>query len=128
MRRSFSAILISLFVLSNISCASKMPDSYNQQTKTLYVLTDVVNSIGTLQMAAENAVPQKILKLNDARIIVQFCVDANTTIGQYPNGWYSIVNTAWLQAKAHLDQDELNKFAGAIAAFEIVLNSFSGGK
>jgi hypothetical protein len=105
-----------------------MPASYTTQTKQLYVLTDVVNSIGTLQTAAENAVPQNILPLKTARTIVSFCVAANTTIGQTPNGWYAVVNAAYASMKSQLTPDELMKFSGAFSAFELVLNSFSGAK
>src|ERR1035437_870721 len=95
-------ILSSVCVLSlfgAVACTSKMPATYTPQTKHLYVLTDVVNSIGTLQLAAENAVPANILPLPTARRIVQFCVIANQTIGQTPNGWYSTVNTAYQTMK-----------------------------
>lgn len=115
-----------LLVLS--SCASKMPTSYTPQTKQLYVLTDVVDGLGTLQTAAENAVPAKILKLSTARLIVQFTVAANTTIGQTPNGWYASVNAAYLQLKEDLPQSEIDNFQYAFDAFELVLNSFSGVK
>ena len=118
-------LLVAASISFNSSCVNKMPESYNQQTKQLYILTDVVNSIGILQLAAENAVSNNILTLSTARTIVQFCVDANTTIGQYPNGWYTIVNTAYIQLKAHLTLEELNKFSGSLFAFEIILNSFS---
>jgi hypothetical protein len=102
-----------------------MPATYTSQTKTLYVLTDVVNSIGTLQTAAENAVPANILPQNTARNIVQFCVDANTTIGQVPNGWYAVVNTSYIKLKAKLTPSELVSFGPALAIFEVVLNSFT---
>jgi hypothetical protein len=118
-------LIIVAALLSFTSCAAKMPASYTQQTKTIYVLTDVVNGIGTLQLAAENAVPANILTLNDARNFVQFCVDANTTIGQSPNGWYATVNTAYQKAKNHLTPDEVTKFSGALSAFEVVLYSFA---
>jgi hypothetical protein len=118
--------VICLSILGGATCASKMPPSYTPQTKQLYILTDVVNGIGTLQVAAENAVPAKILSVNSARVIVQFCVSANTTIGQTPNGWYTVVNTAYLQAKKQLTVDEQTKFSGYLIAFEIILNSFLG--
>lgn len=126
MKRFILAVALLSFSIVNINCVSKAPSSYTPQTKKLYVLTDVVNGVGVLQMAAENAVPQNILKVNSARIIVQFCVDANTSIGQAPNGWYAVVSTAYYRAKGQLSADELNKFGGYLAAFEVVLNSFSG--
>jgi hypothetical protein len=126
MKKIILSLAVCLSILPGYSCASKMPASYTPQTKKLYVLTDVVNGIGTLQLAAENAVPAGKLKVNSARIIVQFCVGANTAIGQSPNGWYNTVNIAYQYAKNQLTSDELNKFQVELAAFEIVLNSFAG--
>ena len=118
--------IICLSILSGATCASKMPSSYTPQTKKLYILTDVVNGIGTLQTAAENAVPAKILSVNSARVIVEFCVSANTIIGQSPNGWFSLVNSAYIQAKLKLTPTEVQNFSVYLTAFEIILNSFSG--
>jgi len=121
-------VLILLLSASFSGCTSKMPASYTTQTKQLYVLTDVVNSVGVLQLAAENAVPQNILPLATARRVVQFCVTANATIGQTPNGWYAVVNVAYTNLKSNLTADEVSKFGPALSAFELVLNSFSGVK
>lgn len=124
MKKAIS-LLFALTLVLSAGCTSKMPATYTQQTKTLYVLTDVVNGIGTLQMAAENAVPAKILSVNSARVFVQFCVLANTTIGQSPNGWYPAVNAAYQTAKKQLTATELQNFGGYLVAFELILNSFA---
>jgi hypothetical protein len=126
MKKFFSLFLVAIALTFSTNCTSKMPATYTQQTKTLYVLTDVVNGIGTLQMAAENAVPAKILSVNSARVIVQFCVAANTAIGQSPNGWYATVNTLYQTAKKQLTATELQQFGSYLVAFELILNSFSG--
>ena len=102
-----------------------MPATYTPITKQQYVLIDVVNGIGTLQLAAENAVPAKLLSVNSARIIVQFTVAANTEIGLAPNGWYAVVSVAYQAAKNQLTADEQQKFGGYLLAFEVVLNSFA---
>lgn len=125
MKRFFVTVAAVVCLVTVNGCTSKMPATYTQQTKTLYVLTDVVNGIGTLQVAAENAVPAKVLSLNSARIVVQFCVAANTAIGQSPNGWYATVNTLYQTTKKQLTADELQKFGGYLVAFELVLNSFA---
>lgn len=125
MKKLLLAITLTSSIIG-INCAAKMPASYTTQTKKLYVLTDVVNGIGTLQLAAENAVPAGKLKVNSARVIVQFCVGANTAIGQSPNGWYPTVNTAYQYAKNQLSAYELSRFQLELAAFELILNSFAG--
>jgi predicted secreted protein len=121
-------IILSIVCVSSLSlaaCAAKMPANYTPITKQQYVLTDVVNGIGTLQMAAENAVPAKYLSNNSARVVVQFCVDANYAIGQSPNGWYAVVSVTYQAAKNQLTADEQQKFGGYLLAFEVVLNSFA---
>lgn len=121
-------ILAAVLVLSAASCVAKMPATYTPQTKTLYVLTDVVNSLGILQVAAENAVPNNVLSLATATRIVQFCVASNSTIVQYPNGWYATINTAYIKLKLSMTPNELSKFSSELAVFEVVLNSFNGLK
>jgi hypothetical protein len=125
MKKIILSLAVCLSIFSVAACAAKMPANYTPQTKQLYILTDVVKGIGVLQLAAENAVTQKILSINSARVIVQFCVDANTTIGQTPNGWYTSVNTAYQLAKNRLTLDEQTKFGGYFIAFELILNSFA---
>ena len=117
--------ILTVIILAQLGCTANAPPSYTPQTKQLYVLTDLVNGIGELQLAAENAVPANILPLTTARKIVQFCVVANTTIGQAQNGWYNIVNTAYINLKATLTQEEIDNFSYAFQAFEIILNSFN---
>lgn len=92
--------------------------------RNAYNLTQLVNAIGILQTTAENSVPNGVLKVNTARIIVQFCVTANSTILQIPNGWYATVHAAYDSAKSQLTQEELSKFGFYLATFEVVLNSF----
>ena len=102
--------------------------------RTEFNLTKVVDALGTLQLAAENATKtidpktnKSILSVNSARKIVQFTVAANTTIGQTPNGWYAIVSKAYNEAKNSLSADELVKFLPWMNSFELVLASFNGG-
>ncbi len=116
-------IIVALLLATN--CASKMPATYTPQTKQLYVLTDVVNAVGELGLAAENAVPANILPLPVARAIVQFCLGANTTIGQVPNGWYATVNASYQQLKLAIGADNRNNFQYAFDAFDVILNSFA---
>ena len=125
MKKIILSLSVCLSILSIASCVAKMPANYTPITKQQYVLTDVVNGIGTLQMAAENAVPAKYLSNNSARVVVQFCVDANYAIGQSPNGWYAVVSVAYQAAKNQLTADEQQKFGGYLLAFEVVLNSFA---
>ena len=118
--------LISLLILSSACATTQNAPNLTPLAVTQYNLTQLVDAIGILQTSAENAVPANILPVNTARLIVQFCVTANTTIGQVPNGWYVSVNTAYLNVKLQLTPNELIKFGPYLASFEVVFNTFKG--
>lgn len=119
-------VFILILAASVVSCATQTSaPNLTPVARNAYNLTQLVNSIGILQTTAENSVPNNVLKLNTARSIVEFCVWANTTIGQTPNGWFATVKTGYTTMKNLLTQDELNKFGIYLTTFEVVLNSFN---
>lgn len=123
-KKLFIACALGIAVLcSNCATTQNAPNLTPAQINQ-YNLTTLVNAIGTLQTAAENAVPTNILKFNTARLIVQFTVGANTAIAASPNGWKATVGASYTYTKSQLTVDELNKFSIYLAAFETVLNSF----
>lgn len=119
-------LVICALGIAVLSCATTQnaPPTYTPTTINQYNLTQLSNAIGTLQTAAENAVPKAILNINTARLIVQFCVGANTAIATSPNGWKATVNTSYTYMKSQLSPVDLMKFNLEFAAFELVLNSF----
>ncbi len=123
MRKSLIPVLLLSLSLSSCATATNAPQ-LTPVARNAYNLTQLVDAIGILQTTAENSVPNGVLKLATARLIVQFCVDANTTIGAMPNNWYTVVKTAYGSIKSQLTPDELNKFGIYLATFETILNSF----
>ena len=121
--RSVPTLFLLGFLFSGCATTTNSPN-LTPVARNAYNLTQLVDAIGILQTSAEASVPNKVLPVNTARLIVQFCVAANTTIGQVPNGWVPVVKTAYATTKSQLTPDELNKFAGYLSAFEIILNSF----
>lgn len=125
MRKLVLSVLALLILTSSISCATAAnAPQLTPVARNAYNLTQLVDAVGILQTTAENSVPNKVLSLATARIIVQFCVDANTTIGSMPNNWYTVVKTAYGSVKSQLTPDELQKFGVYLAIFETILNSF----
>lgn len=119
-------LILLVLLASAVGCATAgNAPNLTPIARTDYNLTQLVDSIGILQTAAENAVPSNILKVNTARSIVEFTVWANTTIGAAPDGWYLTVKTGYNTMKSLLTPDELNKFGVYLATFETVLNGFA---
>ena len=118
-------ILAFLLSASAASCAtvSNAP-ALTPVARNAYNLTQLVDAIGILQTTAENSVPNNVLSVNTARIIVEFCVLANTTIGQVPNGWYATVKADYQVMKSQLSVEELKRFGLYLITFEVILNSF----
>ncbi len=114
-----------LLLLSLSSCATTAnAPQLSTQARAEYNLKQLVDAIGTLQMAAEGAVSKSLITQAAGVNIVQFCVDANSTLAQVPNGWYAIVSKAYLSAKGRLDPNDLTKFQPYFDTFELVLNTF----
>lgn len=127
MRRRASLVLL---VLLTANCGKNIPN-LTPEAQHKYTLTQVIDAIGALQMAAENAVVtvdhagNRLLSFASARRIVQFCVDANTAIGNSPNGWYSTVKSTYDTAKSQLTPQELTQFGSYLTTFEMVLATFA---
>lgn len=124
-KKLFIACALGVAVLCSGCATSKnAPPTYTPTIINQYNLTQLSNSIGTLQTAAENAVPKGILPVNSARLIVQFCVGANIAISESPNGWKTTVNKSYTYLKSQLSVADQMKFSLEFTAFELVFNSF----
>lgn len=127
-------ILLLSILLATSACASNATPANTPQltptARTEHNLTPLVNAVGSLQTAAENATTtvdngKPLLSVNTARKIVQFCVATNQALQQVPNGWYSAINTAYQSLKSSLSADELLKFGSYLFSFELVLAQFA---
>jgi len=121
-------ILIGLLIASSSACAKNYPPTYTADVKQKYILLDVINAIGILQVTAEEAVPKNIIPFDDARLIVKFTVFANLMISQTKVGWYATVQTAYAELKRDLPQKVLDDFGYAFTAFEAIFTSYLGNK
>lgn len=117
--------IILIALLSSCCATAGTAPNLTPVARNAYNLTQLVDAIGILQTTAENSVPNKVLSLPTARLIVQFCVTANSTIGQIPNGWWQSVSIGYKVTKSQLTPNELNKFGVYLSTFETILNSFS---
>lgn len=117
--------LILIILLSSACATAQNAPNLTPVARNAYNLTQLVDAVGILQTTAENSVPNGVLKVNTARLIVQFCVTTNTTIQQIPNGWFYIVTAAYTNTKQQLTSDELNKFGPYLSTFETILNTFN---
>lgn len=128
-------LLIPLLLILS-SCASTATTANTPQltptARTEYNLIPLVNAVGFLQTAAENATTtidtktnRPLLSVNTARKVVQFCVTTNQTLQQVPNGWYASINVAYQSLKSSLTPDELTKFGTYLSSFELVLVQFA---
>ena len=122
-------ILVLILVIGLSGCAPKniVLTPVAQQA---YTLDQVVNGVGTLQLAAENATITydtnglPLLSVNTARLVVAFCVAANQALGS--TGLVAGVKTAYTTLKGQFTSAELIKFGAALTIFEVVLNGFVG--
>lgn len=116
--------LILVLLLTSACATANNAPNLTPVARNAYNLIQLQNAIGILQTTAEASVPNHVLSLPTARRIVQFCVTANETILQVPNGWYPAVSTAEQDVKNNLTPAELQKFGLYFSTFETVLNSF----
>jgi len=120
-------LLLLALLLSTPACAtSQNAPQLTPQARTDHNLTPVVDGIGALQLAAENATTtldngKPILPVATARKIVQFCVDANTTLGTAGATWCATLGPAYRGMKHQLTTAEAQAMAPYFTTFEAVL-------
>jgi hypothetical protein len=118
----YSALLLSL-------AACHVPTSVvTPQGKAAYSADQVVIRVGELQSAAIQAQASGALPITTTRLIVQWCVNANTTLKQVPNGWQQTLTTAWTQTKSQIPATDLSNsaIAAAVSGVDVVLAALGG--
>jgi hypothetical protein len=134
MRKIILIPLCLIFLISFSDCANKNnAPQLTPAAVTAYNKTQFSDAIGSLQLAAENATTtidtktnKPLLKVNTARIIVQFCVGANKTLAASDTGWLASIQAAYQDAKSQLSPSELITFGPYLDTFEIVLSAVTG--
>lgn len=121
-------ILFGVLVLSLSACATKTSaPQLTPQARMDYNLKPVVDGIGALQLAAENATAtvgqngQPLLSMAAGRKVVQFCVDANVSLGTAGSGWCAAVSPAFIGLKNQLSAAELKAVSPYFTTFQAVL-------
>ena len=96
--------------------------------KTAYTADQIVIRVNELQNAAIQAQATGALPTSTTRIIVQFCVAADTTLKATPAGWGQTLATAWTQAKTSIPAADLANpvIAAAAAGVDVVLAALGG--
>jgi hypothetical protein len=89
------------FVLATclFSGCAKAPPTLSPEASKQYDATQIAVRVNRLMDAAIEAEANQSLPTATARIIVRFCVTADTTIAQYPAGYGPMVATAWKALK-----------------------------
>lgn len=114
------ALLVALLVTP---ACTPPPTIVTQPGKVAYAADQVVVRVNELQNAAIAANAQGQLPEATTRTIVQFCVAADTTLAQTPNGWQVTVQTAWASTKAALPPITNPAVVAAMGAVDVLLGS-----
>jgi hypothetical protein len=103
------------------------------QGKAAFTADQVVLRVGELQTAAIQAngtldpkTGKPVLDQATTRLIVQFCVDANTALKNAPNGWGKAVGAAWAKLKTQLPPVTNPAISSALSSIDVILAA-SGG-
>lgn len=76
--------------------AGCVPKNITTETgKKYYTANQIAIRINQLQTLVINLETQKILSVDTTRVIVRFCVTANTTLQQVPEGWGKTIYVLW---------------------------------
>lgn len=80
-------------------CAAKQYPTLDPTTQKQIDATEVAKRVNRLMDSAIAGEDAGALTRNQTRLIVTFCVDADKTLVQYPNGWGPTLATAWKTLK-----------------------------
>lgn len=124
--RLISSFIVLACVCGACATAGNAPQ-LTPEARTDYNLKPVVDAVGTLQLAAEEATVTKdsngnpLLPVATARRIVQFCVDADDVLAANHSGWCALVTTSYRTLKTQLSYSDLNTASTWFTTFEAAL-------
>lgn len=93
------------------------------QGQAAYKADQIVTRVNELQNAAIAANTSQQLSTDATRLIVEFCVGADKTLAQTPNGWQATVTIGWASLKASLPVITNPAVLAAIGAVDVLLGS-----
>jgi hypothetical protein len=127
LRFSASALFV-IGILMSEACIHTPTSVTTPQGKTAYTADQIVMRVGELQNAAIQAEASKALPTSTTRIIVQWCVNANTILKTVPEGWQQSISMAWITTKGQIPAKDLNNtaIAAAVAGVDVVLAALGG--
>lgn len=115
-----TAVLVSFSLLGAVACHP--PASIQTAPgKTAYTADQIVLRINELQNAAIQAEASGGLTTATTRLIVQFCVSADTALKNSPNGWQPTVSAAWAELKRQVIVMPSSAFYTTWNAVDLVL-------
>lgn len=122
-------LLFTLITVLGLTGCMKTPVTVvTPQGKTAYSATQILQRVGELQSTAIQAESSKAIPTPVARIIIQYCVNAENVLKATPAGWQATVTAAWQQAKGQLPPGMTGNpaWSAAIAAVDLVLAATGG--
>jgi hypothetical protein len=90
-------VLVPFLLASTLltGCAAKQYPTLSPETQKQIDATEVATRVNRLMDAAMDAEDAGALTRTQTRMIVTFCVEADKTLVQYPNGWGPTIAQAW---------------------------------
>ena len=102
----FRRISLILVLLSLVGCAPRtLPPNLTPTQQTQYIAAvtsdQTVTRVNELMNVVITAESNGGISTPAARVIVKFCVDADTVLKEVPSGWQITVAKLWLTVKAN---------------------------
>ena len=125
MRRRLLA-LVAVLALAGLplvpACVHPPTSQLSPAGQTAYTADQIVTRITELERAVIEADATGGMARADARVVIQFCVDAHKVLAATPSGWRQTLQQSWVVAKPHLPLTT-PAFAGIAAALDVLLGS-----
>jgi hypothetical protein len=109
-----------LIILLTTACHAPVTIT-TPQGQLAYTADQVVLRVNELMNASIAANSSGSLSTNTTRVIVKWCVAADTTLASTPNGWQQTLITGWAQTKAQLPAITNPAILAAMGAVDAVL-------
>lgn len=95
--------LLVILALGGSACVHQAPPTLTTiEGKRAYVADQISTRVNELQNVTIEAQGTNQISLDTARLIVQFCVDANYTLKSVPEGWQATLKTLWAKTKPNV--------------------------
>lgn len=96
-------LVLCLLLATVPACVHPPPPTLTTiEGKRAYVADQISLRVNELQNVTIEAQGTNQISLDTARLIVQFCVDANYTLKSAPVGWQATLKTLWAKTKPNV--------------------------